>query len=178
MSKVTNILKISVEYYDTESIMILDDNSNTFYLPDSNKTFLKRSWSEDCKKLFSNTFAELDEDIYLVNTKVVCFRILNNISVSNNSEDDEMSDYDLPYYLIWKDIETNLSNFNKKGVSSDIFLVIIDEHWYQSWEGEWDCNTEYIGIIDNNFDTKLILTKLSKENKTNREIELDKQWNY
>jgi hypothetical protein len=177
MSKVTNILKISVEYYDTESIMILDDNSNTFYLPDSNKTFLKRSWSEDCKKLFSNTFTELDEDIYLVNKKVVCFKILNNISVSNSSED-EMSDYDLPYYLIWKDIETNLSNFNKKGISSDIFLVIIDEHWHQSWEGEWDCNTEYIGVINNNFDTKLILTKVSKENKTNREIEFDKQWNY
>ena len=90
----------------------------------------------------------------------------------------EMSDYDLPYYLIWKDIETNLSNFNKKGISSDIFLVIIDEHWHQSWEGEWDCNTEYIGVINNNFDTKLILTKVSKENKTNREIEFDKQWNY
>lgn len=177
MGKVTNILKIKVDFYDKESILILEDNSNTLYLPSLNRSFLKRSWLQSDKDLFNNTFSELDEDIYLVNEKVVLFNILNNISICNNTEDD-MSDYDLPYYLIWEDIKNKLSNFNKNGVSSDVFLAIINENWWQSWEGEWDCNAEYVGIIDNKFDTNLILTKPSKENKVNREIEFNKQWDY
>jgi hypothetical protein len=181
MGKISNIVKIKVCHYDKESIMFLYEGFTSFYRPDSDRTFSENSWSQQEKELFSNTFTELDKDVYLVNEKVVCFKILNNISVSNNSEDD-MSDYSLPYYLIWKDIKNNLSNFNKKGVSSDVFLAIIDEHWHQSWEGEWDCNIEYIGILDNNLDTKSILNKVSQENKINRDIEFnkqwDKQWNY
>jgi hypothetical protein len=177
MSKVTNIVKIEVEYYDKESIIIMGDNYYTFYLPDCNKSFLKRSWSKSDKDLFNNTFSELDEDIYLVNQKVVLFRIINNLSISNNTEDD-MSDYDLPYYLIWEDIKDKLPKFNKKGISSDVSLVIINENWWQSWEGEWDCNVEYIGVINNEFNPELILTNSSKEKKVIREEEFNKQWNY
>lgn len=59
MSKVTNIVKIEVEYYDKESIIIMGDNYYTFYLPDCNKSFLKRNWSQSDKDLFNNTFSEL-----------------------------------------------------------------------------------------------------------------------
>jgi hypothetical protein len=171
----TVIFKIRVTYFDEQSIMVGDAKGFKYYLPDENATFIKSSWSESNKTRFNSTFIELDEDVYLVNKKVALFDIINNISLMGGSDDE--NDYDdFNYCLIWQDIKSKIPNFDKKGKSELTFLVVVLEHWYQCWEGDWDCNYEYVGLVNNDLDPKLLLTNDSRESKIKRDIEFNKRF--
>jgi hypothetical protein len=176
MSSTTVIWKIRVTYFDEQSIMVGDAKGFKYYLPNENTTFVKSNWCEKDKIRFNSTFIELDEDVYLVNKKVARFDIINNISLIGVDSDDE-SDYDdFNFYLIWEDIKSEISNFDKMGKSELTFLVVVLEHWWQCWEGDWDCNYEYVGVVNNDLDPKLLLTNDAREGKIKRDIEFNRQF--
>ena len=176
MGSNTVIWKIRVTYFDEQSIMIDNGQDFVYYIPEENTTFRKSSWYEKDKKTFNSTFTELDDDIYLVKKQVVQFDIINNISLTEVT-DDEDNDYDsFNLHLIWKDIEPNISKFGKDGKYESTFLIVVLEHWWQCWEGDWDCNYEYIGIVNNNIDPKLLITDNSRENKIKRDLKFNKQF--
>jgi hypothetical protein len=168
-----NVLyKIKVNFFDEGSALKYNNNIDSFLLPNEKRIFVKNSWCETNKKLFSETFEELDKNIYLVLKPVVSFSILNSFSITNSDYDDsEMGLSEMiNLNLLWNDIKDNFGNFDRLGQSELVTTIIIKEHWSQCWEGDWDCNHEYIGVIDNKFDEKSILDKKSLDNLKNREL--------
>lgn len=162
MASITVIWKIRVTYFDEQSIMIDKGESFLYYIPEEDIKFKKSNWFEKDKKIFNSTFTELDDDIYLVEKKVARFDIINNMSLTNQDYDeDEYDDFNL--YLIWKDIEKDISKFGKNGTSELTFLIVMLEHYWQCFEGDWDCNYEYIGIVNTNIDPKLLINNENKK---------------
>jgi hypothetical protein len=172
-----NVLyKIKVNFFDEGSALKYNNNIDSFLLPNEKRIFVKNSWCETSKKTFSETFEELDKNIYLVLKPVVSFFILNSFSITNSDYDDsEMGLSEMiNINLLWNDIKDNFGNFDRLGQSELVTTIIIKEHWSQCWEGDWDCNHEYIGVIDNKFDEKSILDKKSLDSLKSREVKFKK----
>lgn len=168
MGSITSIEKIGVIYLDKGAITTGDGNFLNFYLPNENISFCQGGIFERDKEYFDKTFIELDPENgnYLVNEPVVCFYYINNISLMNGFNDDDEGYYSLPCNLIWNDIKHDLK-IDNNGEYRTVVNILYKTHWYQSYEGEWDCSEEYIGILNEYMDPEQIITKKSKENKKN-----------
>jgi len=175
MSSIKLILKLQIRYYDEQSLFT-DSDIDLYYLPGEKKVFKDNSFYEEEKKRIKETFLELDEGNYLVLKPVVSFKVIDSLSLNSDSYDEYDYD-DLPAHLIFNDIVDDLGNFDNYGEKSLIFSIIMEEHWHQCWEGDWDCNSEYIGVINNDFKSENVITNKSKEKKKKRELEF-KKWQY
>lgn len=76
---------------------------------------------------------------------------------------------------LWEEVKSEFGKFDRYGKSELVKNILIKEHWHQCWEGDWDCNYEYIGVIDVDFNTKNILTEKSIEQIKKQELEFKKQ---
>lgn len=177
-----NILyKIKAIYLDKGSVLVINEYNeiDSFYLPNENKCFNKSSWNESYKKLFNETFKKLDDDIYFVEIPVVTFYILNSFSMNDSDYDDsEMGLSEMiNVKMIWEDIKADFKAFDRYGQSELVKTVIIKEHWSQCWEGDYDCNHEYVGILNTGVDSKNLVTEKSYSRLEKRELEF-KKWQY
>ena len=176
-----NVLyKIKAIYLDKGSVFINDYNEiDSFYLPGENKTFNQNSWDKSSNKLFNETFKKLDDDIYFVEKPVVTLYILKSFSMTDNDYDDsEMGLYEMiNVKMIWEDIKNDFKAFDRYGQSELIKTVIIKEHWSQCWEGDYDCNHEYVGILNTGIESKSLVTEKSYNRLEKRELEF-KKWQY
>lgn len=168
MGKINIIYKINACYFDEQSVITndedMDNYSETYFLPKENTTFKNSSWNEKEMKNFKDTFFKLDEGIYLIKKPVVIFTIMNTISLDDN-DDSEGDISDIGASDIFNDIKDQIKTFDKYGEKNIIFSILVREHWYQCWEGDYDCSIEYAGVINEVFEPDTILTKKSKENR-------------
>ncbi len=162
MPSIKLILKLELKYYDEQSLFT-DSDVDSYYLPIEEKSFKNCPFNKEGRILIKETFLELDKSNYLVLKPVVTFNIIDSLVLSDDNEY-EYDERDLPTKLIFNDIVDEFGNFDNYGEKSLVFSIIIEESWYQCWDGDWDSNSVYIGVVDNNFENKNIITNKSKEN--------------
>lgn len=177
-----NVLyKIKAIYLDKGSVLVINEYNeiDSFYLPSENKIIKQNSWDRSGDELFKETFKKLDDGIHLVEKPVVAFYIIKSFCMTDSDYDDsEMALHEMiNVKMIWEDIKADFKNFDRYGQSELTKTVIIKEHWSKSWDGDYDCSHEYVGVLNTGVDSKKLVTEKSFNKLKKRELEF-KKWQY
>lgn len=196
MNSVKYLINYQIEYYKKGSIIKLNDGLKyiNFYLPILNKSIIYDSYND--KKynyLIDNSLQYLggasssiygdesgDESgeipCFLVLGDIVIFSLNSHFNMGNNSSPMDIDEIECNYIpTLFEEIKFNsryLNEFDKLGVCSFNVNCIIEEHWSQSMD-DWDCYTEYVGMIRDDIDPMLLITDRRRE-----EIKLENEDRY
>ena len=192
------ICKYNVRYHKKGSVfrLIGDDLTSNHYQsyfdPVSEESFLNGTFSRydyGLGKYFKYLggdrnldYEDKDNHFYLVKRDIIIFKFIDHYSLNNdyqygNEGDDEDFEIDgYPLYNIFRDIKhmNILYNFGSMGYSEMYIKCIISQNWTSCYMGDWDCYTEYIGILNDKIDiTQLITDESLKLLGERRKIDLD-----
>lgn len=169
------IINYEVEHYNKGSIFKCRElDQINFYFPLRN---IHVNYGNYCQDKDKDTFVnnalsllgnEPDSDgvyhtYYLVLENIVIFEVSNHFTLNNNSSQDDFEELENDYlHLLFDDIKDwkQLVDFDRLGIANFSVNCLIEEHWTQGYD-DWDCYTDYVGVLKDNIDSKTLVTDKS-----------------
>lgn len=171
-----HLVKLKISLYDTGSIILNPEDSRSCFSIFDKSTFESNSYNDVHHYLFGKSFDHLGSDFnfnvdnngndlyYLVKQPILIVDSLSIISMDHTDNDEYQLEENLFIEEIYEDIKDDFESFNDIGVSTTYCVALYEEDWWQSYEGDWDGNVNYLGIISEKFDHKELLRQSSKDN--------------
>jgi len=194
------IARIQITGYKKGSVIknIDDRRGNIFYLPNIQETFESYNYDSKKKQLKEKTFLyigssddelvnevkglmkpspENDVDYYYIcKDDVFMFNIETIIPLGmgdhNFDYEDSLIFDSINESYIFEDVELDKCKFSKMGTLCRSYSCLYQEDWYQCYEGDWDGNCFYVGVLDEN--GKLYTKSIERNENSKKEIE--KYW--
>ena len=168
------------KYRKGSIIKNIDNDDVTFYLPEKKESFKSYNYDSKMKSLKKSSFeylghtsdeilkpilstlgykqGENDENeegdhFYLCREEIVLFKIMNTIHLGSSDhliDDSLVHDVPFPCESVMDDIESDIEGNDRKGHLTKVVTCLFQEDWHQCYEGDWDGNSFYIGVLNEN----------------------------